>query len=65
MMAQDTIGSSLRRIRNEVKNDGNQIPSQYKGPNSRLKMHIQRPSIKDRLGSKSIRGRGNSFQPSE
>jgi len=57
-MAQDIIGSSLRRIRNEVKNDGKQIPSQYNGPNSRIEMHIQRPSIEDRLGSKSIRSRG-------
>ena len=59
MMSQDTIGSSLRRIRNEASNDGKQIPSQYSGPNSRIEMHIQKPSIKDRLGS--IRGRGNSF----
>ena len=63
-MSQDSIGCSLRQIRNEVSTsvkptlDDKNCDNRNLGPNRRFYDPNQRPSVKDRLGPVPKRGRG-------
>ena len=63
-MSQDTIGCSLRQIRNEVSNRVNptlgdkHYDNKSLGRNRRIDNQNQKPSVKDRLGPVPNRSRG-------